>query len=319
MASPTSSAAVSRADLTGIVSEHVLRGQNFIAPQLLGVIPTPEKKGDFSRLPSEAVTAPSNKPRAPRSKYEQVDFEVEGDSFDCIEYGLEIHVDDSERALYSSRFDLEVTSSEILMNRLQLGSEKRTADQIASDFTVSGDTGTNVANEWDDFDNATPIADVMAAREVIRDKCGVYPDTLELSPKHIVNLSQCDEIVDRVKYVNGAVSAGELTPAFFAELFQVDRILVPHGRYNSANDGADEVLADIWPEEWCFLAVTSASANALDSRVGAIFAWEDDGGVMTIEQYRDETARSDVLRARQHVDEKIFSTRFGYRLGNLVT
>ncbi len=317
MASPTSTAAVSRADLAGIVSEHVLTGQRFIAPQLLGVIPTIEQKGDFSRLPSEARTQIHTAPRAPRSAYPQVDFEVEGDSFACVEYGLEIHVDDSERALYASRFDLELESAEIVTNALQMGGEKRVADLIAASFALSGSTGATVANAWSDAVNATPIDDVMTGRETVRDQCGVFPDTLVLNPKTITDLSMCDQIVDRVKYISGEVVRGELTPAFFSQIFQVPRILVPYGRYNSADSGQTESLADIWPDSWGFLAVTDGGPSTLSPRVGAIFAWENDGGVMTVEQYRAEATRSDVLRVRQNVDEKIFSTRFGYRLGGL--
>ena len=314
MASPTSSNAVGRADLSGYVSEHVLSTRAFVAPQLLGVIPTPEKEGDFSRIPSKASSQISIAPRAPRSAYAQIDFEVEGDSYKCEEYGVEIHVDDSEAAQYQSRFDLEAASSEIATNSLMVAAEKRTADLVENGFAAN-----DVAEEWDDADNATPIDDVFKGREVVRDACGVYPDTLVLNPKHLTDLSVCNQIVDRVKHTNGQVSRGELDLSFFETLFQVERILVPFGRYNSANDGAAEVLTDIWPQEWAFLAVTNGGPSTLTPRVGAMFAWESDGGVMTVEQYRAERERSDVLRVRQHVDEKIFSTRFGYRLGNLVT
>jgi hypothetical protein len=65
-------------------------------------------------------------------------------------------------------------------------------------------------------------------------------------------------------------------------------------------------------------------ATGVDMRepgVGRTFHWSGDGSSIggTVETYRDETVRGDVVRVRHQVQEKRLYTEAAFLLGNITT
>ena len=55
--------------------------------------------------------------------------------------------------------------------------------------------------------------------------------------------------------------------------------------------------------------------------IGRTFHWAEDGSqpAGTVETYRDETKRSDIVRVRHDVDEIVMYTEMGHLLYNITT
>lgn len=314
--SPTSTTAIPRDDLSGAMPAFGQRREFFIARQLMGVIRASEKSGDYSTLGAGVFTQAPDARRNADGTFNRIGFAVDGDTFNCEQYGLEGVVDSSRQSLYASRFDLEMVTAEALLAAMDINLERRVVAGIVASYALSGTTGTSLTHEWDDTTNSTPLDDVLDAKRAVREKCGLEPDTLVITPYIKDALSLHPDVIDRIKYINPAVNVASLQANDLAQFFGVRRVLVPLSMYNTADKGQTASLATAWDDDWVFLAVTSQAASVEIPRVGSIVAWEGGGGDLTIEEYRDEPRDANVLRVKQALDEKFHSTAYGYRIGN---
>ena len=66
---------------------------------------------------------------------------------------------------------------------------------------------------------------------------------------------------------------------------------------------------------------TPDSNDIQEPCVGRTFHWSADGSSMggTVETYRDETKRSNIVRVRQDTDEKVLYAATGHLLSNITT
>ena len=96
------------------------------------------------------------------------------------------------------------------------------------------------ATKWS-ASTGTPMTDIDAGREVIRQSTGMYPNTVVMSPLAFNACKNNPTVVSRFQY-NGVAGtdASQITTAMLAGLFNVDRVVVGKGVYfNDANVGTD--------------------------------------------------------------------------------
>jgi len=93
-------------------------------------------------------------------------------------------------------------------------------------------------------------------------------------------------------------------------VFDVDYILVAGASKNTAKEGQATVFANIWSDSYCSVARLCTSQDIREPGLGRTFHWGSDGSQIggTIETYRDETIRGDVVRVRNQVHEKVLYT-----------
>lgn len=320
MPAPESGVTIGRPDLGVLAYEHLgdAAANGFIADQVLPVFDTMKKDAQFPKIPREAFLKVPNTRRAARGSYNRSDWGFDMDNFNCEEDGWEEVIDDSEAALYSRFFDAEVVATMRAMNILQRAREKRVADAV---FNATTWTPVSVTNEWDDAANATPLADVDAGKKVIRNKTGLLPNTLIISYATFLDLGRSAEVLNRIKYTNPAVQAGEIPVALLAQYFGVGQVLVGGAIMDATAKGKSLATAtDLWNKEYAMLCYISNSGDLLAPSLGRTFLWtEDSPEMINVETYRDETVRGDVVRVRHSTDEKILHVACGYLMDNITT
>ncbi len=317
MPRPTSSTTVGRPDLKSVLTEYIEGPSDFIGTHVLPTFSVERQAADYPVIPIEALLSIPNTSRRPRGEYNRSDFEFENDSYNCVENGWEEPVDDVEERLYSRFFDVEKVSAMRALGIIRRVQEKRIADML---FNASNFTANAVTNEWDDGANATPITDVKAGHLAIKNATGLSPNTMVISYSTFLDLGVCAQIIDRIKYTNPDVERGNIDHALLAKAFEVDRVLVGGGRYNSADKGLSASLSSLWSNEYAMLCVTSASQDVQTPCVGRTFLWTQDSPENEmVESYREEKTRSDIIRVRQHTDEELILTAAAYLLSNITT
>lgn len=307
-----------RADLGAALAEYPLQPQGLIGTQILPVFGTQKQKAAFSVITRESILRARQTRRAARSSYSRDGFDTDNVTYECEEHGHEQPLDDSERAMYASDFDAEMTSAAMALNVLMREQEKRIAAQIF-DATTNWPSGTAAlytditgGDDWD-VAAADVIAEVETAKQQIRTNCGMLPNTMVISAKHLKSFKLNTGILGAIQYtqtVTDAVIAGQL-PA----LFGIERILFAGGVYDSADEGASMSLSDIWSDDYCWLGVCARSQMLAEPCVGRTMLWTADSPEnATVEEYYEQQTRSWIYRARQHVDEKVFDPYFGHLL-----
>jgi hypothetical protein len=326
MPSPSTSLATLRPDLAASFQQFDIEAnlRGMIAGQALPVIEVMVASGKFGKIPISQLLQNRETSRAPGAGYSRGKFTFTDDSFSCDEHGAEEPVDDREAKLYANYFDAELVAAQRALSAVLVNMEKRVADLLFNATTWTGAALTTaIVNEWDDFTNATPIDDVEAAVKKVYDGSGLWPNALIINRKVFRNLRQCTQVINRIASsgAGSATKAADITPALLAQVFDLPKILVAGGSRNSASEGAAATPAQIWSGEYAMVARVAETNDIREPCVGRIFHWGEDGSSIggTVETYRCEEIRSDVVRCRNDVDEKVMFVEAAHLLSNVTT
>lgn len=321
MPSPSTSLATLRPDISGSFTEFDVE-QNingFVWDKLMPAFPVAQASGNFGIIPVEQLLASRDTKRAPGSGYARGKFTFKPGTFATVENGAEEPIDDNEAAMYRDYFDAEVVSALRARWAVLSNAEKRVLDQLLDTSVFSNAAA---AVNWDTPATAKPIDDVEAAVTAIYDASGIWPDTIGLSRKTFRLLRNCDQIIERIAS-SGAGSptkATDITEAMLSAVFDLPKLVVAGSTQNTAGEGQDAVLSQMWDQSKVFVGKTSDSNDFREPCVGRTFHWDADGGQIagTVETYRDETVRADIARVRHQTDEKVLYPEAGYVITGIV-
>lgn len=323
MPSPSSSLATQRPDLATFF-EFDLEAEKagFVASQVFPVVDVASQSGNFGKIPLEQLLQERETLRAPGSGYARGNFTFAPETYACFEHGAEEPIDDREAKMYADYFDAEVVSTARAYGAVLRNAEKRVADAVFNASTFSSYT-TSVTNEWDDSQNATPAVDVEAAVQSIYDASGLWANALIVNRKVFRNLRNCDSIIDRINSAGAGnpSKASDVTTQMLAQVFDLDHIIVAGSSRNTAKEGQTATPSQIWSDEYAMVCKIATSQDMREPCLGRTFHWAEDGSSVggTVESYRDESVRSDIIRVRHDVDEKMLYTAAGHLLSNITT
>jgi hypothetical protein len=323
MPSPSTSLATQRPDLSGSFLEFDLEMQKrgYIASRVLPVMEVAKQAGTFGKIPIEQLLEQRSTVRAPGSGYSRGKFTFTTASYSCIENGAEEPIDDREAKMYAEYFDAEQVAAARSMEVVLRNAELRVAAAVFNATTWTSNT-TGITHEWDDAANAVPITDVETATQAVWTACGMWPNALIINRKVFRNIRNCDSVLARMKYQGFVdVRAGAINEATLATLFDLDQVIVAGAATNSALEGQAASIAPTWSDEYAMVCKVATTNDIREPAVGRTMHWNEDGSAYDgrLESYRDESVRSDIVRARHDVDEIITYVEAGHLLSNVTT
>jgi hypothetical protein len=325
MPSPTSSLATLRPDLATFLEFDLESEKNgYIATQVFPVIDVMSQAGNFGKIPLEQLLQQRSTVRAPGSGYARGNWTFDKEVYATEEHGAEEPVDDREAQMYAEYFQAEQISTLRAFSSVLRNAEQRVADAVFNSTLWSGGAlTTGVVDEWDDAENCIPITDVEAAVQQIYDNSGLWANALIINRKVFRNLRNSEQIIDRIAS-SGAGSptkATDITTQMLAQVFDLPYIIVAGTSRNSAREGQAASPVQIWDDEYAMVCKIATSPDMREPCIGRTFHWAQDGSSIggTVESYRDEAVRSDVIRVRHDVDEVVLYKEAGHLLSNITT
>ncbi len=299
-----------RSDLGTIAWEHAIsaEGRGFVGFRVLPIFSTSKKAGEYPVIKTESFLKLQKTARAPRGAYNRSDYQFGKGNYSCSEHGWEELLDDSERALYG---EVDFEAEEIAVMRavdvILRQQEQRIATKVQDTGTLPNSA---VSVTWATKATATPREDVLTAKETMRSTYGIKPNIMVITEANKIDLLLTQEITDAFKYTNPIEIGGdEAQLRILAQYFGLEEVLVAGGLKDTAKKGQSKTLADIWDKTKAGLYKVSSSRDLKDPALGRTFLWEEDSPEnLVTEQYRAESNRSDVFRARHNVDESFIFT-----------
>lgn len=333
MPSPSTSLATQRPDLAESFREFDFAQQGYIAYEVFPVFQVGRQAGNFGRITIEQLLKQRDTRRSPGSGYNRSEFTFMPDTYATEEHGVEEPVDDRERQMFADYFDAETVSTKRCVDDIMRAAEQRMSDLITTPGNWGGtavdvkgvgvtDTTAGLAagTPWTDA-ASTPIDDVNLAFEAVYAASGLWPDTLVLNYQLFRALRRNTQVLEALTSAGAGdratqkdVGVGQLR-----DVFAVQKVMVGGATTNTANEGQNASISQIWP---CQSAWVGRTADGLDIRqpcAGRTFHWGQDGSTLlgTVESYRDETVRGDVIRVRHDVQEKLLYKEAGVTLTGL--
>lgn len=321
MPSPFSALVTLRPDLAQsfMAFDLAMSQRGFIAQRVMPVIDVVKASGNFGRIPIEQLLQHPDTERAPGSGYSRGRFTFKPDTYATIEHGREEPVDDNEAEMYVSYFDAEQISGLRAFDAVLRGMELRVAAVLQNTATFTGAMTGAAASKYTSafWASNTPIQDFETGIQAVWGNSGLWPNAAVMSRKTFRNLRQSQEIIDRIKY-SGIVDprAGKITAEALAQVFDIEEIIIAGEPQNTADDGQSASVSSIWADDKILIARVARSADPREPCVGRIFNYDADGGSVggTVEAYRDETVRSEIIRVRNQTDEHLLYAQAGYLL-----
>lgn len=325
MPSPSSSLATQRPDLATFL-EFDLESEKagYIATQVFPVIEVMAQAGNFGKIPIEQLLQQRDTKRAPGSGYSRGNWKFTPATYATEEHGAEEPVDDREAKMYADYFVAEQISTMRAFASVLRNAEARVADAVFNTTTWNGASLTTaVTNEWDDTANATPLTDVEAAVQKIYDNSGLWANALVINRKVFRNLRNCEQVIERIN-ASGAGSpskATDITVQMLAQVFDLPYIIVAGTSKNNAKEGQSASPTQIWSGEYAMVCKVATGPDMREPCIGRTFHWSDDGSSIggTVESYREESVRADIIRVRHDVDEIVLYPEAGHLLSNITT
>lgn len=308
----SSSTAEPRQDLGVALYQFLRDADAYIAQLVLPWFGVAQKQGDLTTLLRAELTKRVNTQRAPGAPYSRGTFKTGGLSYACKEYGHEQPLDDAIAANYRSRFSAEKASAMIAFERVLLDLEVRAKTAVFNTTTWTGAAlfTDNKANPWSTA-GSDIIGQVKAARLKVRQSTGMEANAVIMGLESWNNVTNNTEILNRIRYVQ--IPTARTIANAIADLFEVEKIIIGKGVYNSADEGQTASMTDIWPKTYVSVARLPKTQNLEEACMGRTLHWEAQGeGIIVTEQYREEARRSDVYRARTDVDQKVFDEYFAH-------
>lgn len=328
MASPTS--AINRFDLSLSYSEFdaLANRKNFIGLKVLPPVLTQQESASFLKLKVAASLGPIRETqRSPKAGYRRDDFEWTTDSYKTEDHGWEAEIDDRQVKRYGEIRAERLASQRAINNVL----ERFEYDVAAAVFNTSTWTGasltTGVGTAWTTPSTATPITDIDAAIEKVITSSGMRPNSLILSDYALLKMSRTAQVQDLLKY------SGKDDPKalwnVMKEMFMLDNIIVGKGMKNTAKEGQTGTFSRLWDTTKCMVChINNDGMNgdleAPVPNIGRTVMWQDEAAPLPgegsgeigviVEEYRDETHRGNVVRARNDRQTKVIHPEAGHLL-----
>jgi len=300
----------------GVAAQEFIDAQDaFIGTKLFPIFKSRLKAATYPAITRESVTRRDDTKRSARGTYNRITIGAKDRSFNCQEHGLEGPLDDGVRKLYANDFDAELQITQATTRKVLIEQEARIA---AKAFDTAVFTGaalyTNVSGSpW-----ATAATDIIGqirtGKGKVRTNSGMEANALICDKTNIDYMLSNTGIKAAIQYVSALTEQNLLNA--LAGLFGLEKILVGKAVYNSAKEGQAFAGTGVWGSTYALLAIVPNNAQDLSlPSVGRTILWtEDSPENATVESYRDEDARSDIFRVRQHTDEQLIDPYFGHLL-----
>lgn len=319
MPSPSSALTSLRPELAGSLEEFDLEmdRQGFIGLRVLPVLDVAKAGGTFGKIPLEQLLQTRDTKRASGAGYSRGKWKFEEASFATQEHGAEEPIDDRDAALYSDYFDAEQVSTKRAYDAVLRNQEIRIAAAVFNTDTWTGSAlTTTIGTNWTD-PASTPFVSVEAAVQAVHTNSGMWPNAMVMDRTVFRNLRNNTSLIDRVKY-QGFVDAraGNITAEAMAQAFDLKYLIVAGTSKNTANEGQVASLSTIWDTTKVMICRVAETNDIKEPCIGRTFHWGEDGSQIggTVETYRDEPVRADIVRVRHEVAEMILYPQMGHLL-----
>jgi len=325
MPSPTSALTTLRPDLASFLEFDLESDRlGYVASQCFPVVDVASQAGVFGIIPVEQLLQQRTTNRAPGSGYSRGNFTFQTTTYACEEHGAEEPVDDRQARMYREYFDAEQVSTLRAFSSVLRNAEQRVADVVFNTTTFTGSSlFTSVTDEWDDVATCVPITNVDAAVKKVWDNSGLWANALIINQKVFRNLRRCSQIIDAIESsgAGDAAKQSDITADQLARVFGLDFVIVAGATRNSAKEGQTFAASQIWSDEFAMVCRVATTADMAEPCIGRMFHWSEDGSSVggTVESYRDEVVRANIIRVRHDVDEVLLYAQAGHLLGNVTT
>jgi len=321
MPQPTLSDVHVNRPLTNISIAFIQAAEDFIADRVFPNVPVTKKSDRYFVYDKDFWFKDEAEKRAPGTESAGTGFEVDNTpNYNADIWALHKDVDDQTRANTDQPLDADRDATMYVTQKLLLRKEKIfTAAYFTTSIWTGSTTGGDITpgTKWD-VASSTPIEDVDAQQDAVKEKTGFRPNVLVVGPGTHRALKNHPDIRDRIKYVQKAI----LTVDLLASLFGVDKYLVANATENTATEGATGSFSFLYGNN-ALLVYAAPNPGIMIPSAGYTFSWTGYLGATQagtrMKKFRMNHLESDRVEGDMAIDMKQIAAELGVFFLNTLT
>ncbi|GAB4321196.1 MAG: hypothetical protein Kow0059_15780 [Candidatus Sumerlaeia bacterium] len=290
---------------------------DFIASRLAPEVPV-RKQSDYYFVydPEREAMRSTDDQRAPGAEANEVNFALSTDRYYCSDHALESAIPDEERANADPPLQPDIDRVEFLTNKILLNQEIALARALRTSSSLPGQTLSGT-DQWSDYQNSDPLSDVEAAKSAIQQAAQVMPNTLVLPYEVFAKVRFHPAVADKVQYSGVRVVGADV----LAQVFDVERVLVPRAFQNTAAPGQPPALEYVWGKD-ALLCYVPPRPGLKQVALACTFLWTMAPGAVqgrVVEVWREPRRKADLIRVQKYYDQKLIAPAAGFMWKNAVS
>jgi hypothetical protein len=311
--------AVFRADISGVVVEAGSWEENLIGSRVAPVVNVSTKDGQYPKFKlgtGNLLKRETAINRAPGSSYARGSLAYEQDTFATKEYGFELPLDYVDRKDTARFFDAAVITAEQAKRKILLDYEIRTAAMTFSTGNYGSATNSGTAYTLANIATFDVGLDIDAAKGRLLGK-GESDNQLSVVMSHDVftRVRASTKLQNRLRGIGvSADTILRVDEQAVAEALGVKEVLVGKNYYDTAAEGLAFASGAIWNNTYVWVGrLGSAGTPAAMLNGGSQYTlnWSEYGPVLAVFEYEEAQTNSTIIRASQHVTEKVVNANAG--------
>lgn len=313
------------APLSNLTLAYVQEQTNFIADKVFPTVGVQRQSNKFYTYDRDNMNRSGDVQKlAPRTEVNRIGMTLSDSSYFADVYGLGMDFDEQTLANEDAMLEIRSAGATTLVNRLLIHRE----EQFASTFFAASvwSSQSTPSNLWSDYTNATPIADVTAARRAMQLKSGGFkPNTMVVGKEVRDVLINHPDILARLNGGATVSNTALITNAKLAEIFEVENFYVMEAVKNGAAEGLAESNSFIGGKH-ALLVHTPRTAGMMTPAAGLTFAWNNVPGTsnlgVTVESFSDDALRrqqvAEHIQVKMAYDMKVVGADLGYFFNTVI-
>lgn len=277
----------------------------FINQFLLPSVPVIKQSDKYAMFSAKGRYNIKNSTRAKGTKSNKIEtYFLSDDSFYCDEKSLseDIFWQDIANADLQGEEKSKVRN---VMAALKLEEEFNASALVfdAANYSSSSKVAVAAGNRWseDDYQTNDPRKMIQDYKLTISNRIGIEPNTL------VFNKTAANGLM-RNPYIQAYMSANvdkDITTIVLAKYFDVDRVLIGSGAYNTAKEGQTISMSAIWGKN-ALLCYVKPDAGLTDPSFAKKFVWNmPNRGLIGARKFDDEARKMTTVEAEINYDQKI--------------
>lgn len=284
MPQPTYNDVHVQAALTQIATAYLQDNSHYVADQVFPNVPVEHQADKYFRYSKSDFFRDEAQQRADATESAGGGFGLDTAGYSAAVWAWHKDIGDQTRRNADPAVDIDVATTKIVMQKLLIRRDRFfmtkyvTTGVWGTDITgATTGNGTTTATYWSDDANGDPFNDIATGQTTILQNTGYEPNTLLISWAVYQALRKHPLVLDRIKFTSAAL-ADKITPQLLAEAFDIEKVIVSRGVYNSAAEGVTDSFAFMMGKS-ALLCYAAPAPGLMVPSAGYTFSWSGFSGI----------------------------------------
>jgi hypothetical protein len=229
-------------------------------------------------------------------------------------YGLKDVLTDEDYKNVENPYDAKVDSTDSLTDLMNLGGEYSLATNLTNTSVITNNVTLSGTDQWSDYDNSNPLADITTGLETLRIACGVKANKFAMDYSVWQKLKFHPKILTELGFNQNKIGGASIDQ--FAALFDIQEILVAECTYNNSKEGQADNMVPVWGKHFVILR---SEAKAAKKQVTLGYkVMLTTGSKQIAVKPQDEPLNSDKIIAEDKYDQLITNVNCAYLIEDAI-